>query len=72
VQTLNPPDGAHGFFVTVETNPVYMTFDGTAPSSSNGLHVQKDTAPIFIPASKPLKFASDTAGNAVVNILWVS
>lgn len=72
VHTVNPPAGAHGFFCTVQTNPVYMTLDGTTPSSTNGLHVVKDSAPIFIPAGKPVNLASDTAGNAVVNILWVS
>lgn len=72
VHTLTPPAGSHGFFITVQTNPIYLTLDGTAPSSTNGLHVIKDSAPIFIPAGRPINFAADTAGNAVVNILWVS
>lgn len=72
VKTFSPPGGAHGFFITVQTNPVYLTLDGTTPSSTNGLHVIKDAAPVFIPASKTISVASDTAGNAVVNVLWVS
>lgn len=72
VKTATPPGGGHGFFCTVQTNNIYLTFDGTTPSSSNGLHILKDTAPIFFPVGKTLSVVSDAAGNAVVNILWLS
>lgn len=72
VHMITPPGGGHGFFVTVQTNNIYLTFDGSAPSSSNGLHVVKDSAPVFFPVGKAISFASDAAANAVVNILWLS
>ena len=72
VQTVSPPAGAHAFFMTVQTNGLYLTFDGTTPSSTNGLHVVKDSAPTFFPVGKTINIAADTAGNAVANLLWVT
>ena len=72
VHTFTPPTGAHGFFVTVQTNNCYLTLDATTPDSTNGLHILKDLGPIFIPVGQTIKVASDAAGNSVVNVLWVS
>jgi len=68
--TLSAPAGAKGFLISVMTNGAYFTFDGTTPSSSDGLHIVAGTAPVFIPIGKSITFASDTAGNAVVSLAW--
>lgn len=70
VQTINAPPSAKGFLFTVQTNGIYFTLDGSTPSSSNGLHSVAGTAPVFIPLGKNINFASDAAGNAVVNVIW--
>ena len=76
VASLTPPAGAHGFWITASTNGCYLTLDGTTPDSSNGLPLAKDGLPLFLPlvpqASDALKFASQVAGNAVVNVLWLT
>ena len=72
VHTLSRPSRASGVFITVQTNNVYLTLDGSVPSSSNGLHVVKDTAPIFLPFGENVKVASDTAGPATVSAIWAS
>lgn len=69
-QTLTPPSGAKGFFYTLQTNGAYVTFDGSVPSSSNGLHFMAGSAPVFIPMGKTLNFVSDAAGNAVLSVMW--
>jgi hypothetical protein len=63
VQTLSPAATSHGVFVTVSTNGCYMTFDGSAPSSTNGLAFPKDGVPAFFPSGNAIKFASQAAGN---------
>lgn len=70
VHTVTAPSGAKGFFITVQTNGIYFTWDGTSPSSTNGLHAVAGAAPVFIPIGKNFQFASDAAGNAVVNVAW--
>jgi len=69
-KTLASPPGAKGFLISVMTNGAYFTFDGTTPSSTDGLHIVAGTAPVFIPIGKSITFASDTAGNAVVSVAW--
>lgn len=74
-QTFTPPSGAHGFYVTVSTNGCYMTFDGTAPSSTNGLSIPAGVAPLFFPfapqASNGIIVRSQAAANSIVNVCWV-
>lgn len=70
VHTINAPASAKGFLFTAQNNGAYFTFDGTAPSSTNGLHVVAGAAPVFIPLGKNITFASDAAGNAVINVVW--
>ena len=72
VKTMTPPAGAHGVFLTVSTNGCTMTFDGTTPSSSNGVAFPKDGVPAFFPlGTSTIKFISQAAGNSVVNAFWV-
>lgn len=74
-QTFTPPANAKGFYVTVATNGCYMTFDGTAPSSTNGLAIPSGVAPLFFPfvpaASSGIVVRSQAAANSVVNVVWV-
>jgi hypothetical protein len=70
VKTLAAPPSAKGFLFSALTNGVYFTLDGSVPSSSNGLHSPAGTAPVFIPLGKDIKFAADTAGNAIVSVIW--
>ena len=76
VQSLTPDAGAHALLITAATNGCYVTFDGSTPSSTNGLALAKDGLPLFLPlvpqASDALKFASQAAGNSVVNVLWLT
>lgn len=75
VQTFTPPAGAHGVYVSVSTNGCYITFDGTTPSSTNGLPLPAGVSPVFLlfapAAGSGLKVASQAAANSVVNVAWV-
>lgn len=70
-KTFTPPALAKACMICVETNGARLTFDGTAPSSSNGLVFPAGVAPIFVPMASTIKAVSTVAGNAVVNVLWI-
>ena len=73
-KTFAAPAGAHGFYVTVATNGCYMTFDGTAPSSTNGLALPAGVAPVFfpfVPGTVGITVRSQAAASSVVNVCWV-
>lgn len=71
VKTFTAPDRAVACMVTVETNAARLSFNGVDPSSSNGMIFPKDAAPVYVPTGKSIKAVSTTAGNAVVNVLWL-
>lgn len=74
--SITPPAGAEGFFVTVTTEDCYMTVDGSTPSSSNGLRLVAEAGPVFLPivpaGGEALKFVSISGSASVVNVLFVS
>ena len=73
VQTFAVPANAVGVMLTVATNPAKITFDGTAPSTTNGIAVPTGAYPLFLKVSPGvgLKFVSTIAGNSVVSALFV-
>jgi hypothetical protein len=74
VQTFTLPLNAHAFEIACTGQDVFVTFDGTTPSASNGLKLVKDQLPQFHGfASKPtIKVAPTAAVAATVNVLWLS
>lgn len=72
-QVFTVATGARGLFVTCTTNDAYITFDGSTPSSTNGLALVKSTAPVFFPVNPKysVKVLSTVAGGSVVNVMWV-
>lgn len=80
VQPLIPSGDkkAHGVWLTVETTPARVTFDGTSPGAGGapGLVIPIGTAPLFFPFSfgrgtPAIRFASASAGNSTVNAMFV-
>ena len=67
---LTVPAGATRCIVTVETANVRIRDDGTAPTSSAGMIIQKDSQPWSYEGDlSTLKFIS-TSGTAAVEILY--
>lgn len=67
---LTPPSSAKGFLFSVVTNGIYFTLDGSAASSSNGLHAPAGTAPVFIPLGRSINFVSDNAAGSTLSVIW--
>lgn len=74
VKTATAPTSTGGCYITVETNAARVTLDGSAPSSSNGIVIQKDSAPCYMPlkSGTVIKAASTIAANSIVNVAWLS
>jgi hypothetical protein len=76
VKTFTPPTTpgrkAHGCIITVETNAARVTFNGDTPAANDGLLVQAAQQPLYLPFAVPFKAVSSIAGNAVVNVTWLS
>lgn len=72
IQTLTPPAGAAGCYVTVSTTAARVTFDGTNPGAgaAPGLVLPAGFTGL-LPWAKTIKFASTAAANAEVNVLWL-
>lgn len=70
--TVTQRPGSTAFAVTVATNNVYWTFDGSTPSSTNGLLLIAASQPLVLPIGQPgsnglvHKFQA-AAGTATVN-----
>lgn len=62
--------GARGFYISVRTADIYITFDGTTPSATNGLAVAAGQQPVFIPIPKSFK-AFGSAASCPTSVLWV-
>lgn len=63
-------EGARGFFISVRTADIFITFDGSTPSATNGLCVAAGRAPVFIPIPKSFK-AFGSAASCPTSVLWV-
>lgn len=70
-KTLTAPDNATGVFMTVLTTDARVTFDGTTPTSSNGLIVPDGGLPTFFPLGRDIIFTSTAGANSVVDVLWI-
>jgi hypothetical protein len=72
VKTITPPKGASSALITVETTSARMTFDGSTPSSGNGIVVPTAALPLLIPVGVgcTIKFAATAAANSVVDVAW--
>lgn len=72
VATVTPPAGARKCYVTVKSNDVIMSFDGTAPSATNGLIFKKDLTAVPLPIAVVTKILAISASAATVDFLWVA
>lgn len=70
VQTVTTGNSCSAVLITVETNAARVTFDGTTPSSSNGVVIPKDAVPLLIGFrhNRTIKAVSTVAGNSIVNV----
>lgn len=78
VQTFVVPTGAMAVYLAVQTNTCSITFDGSTPSTTNGLKIPAAVAPVFIataggpgPTGGVIKFVSMAAANSIVDALFV-
>ena len=60
--------GSHGIVVSVSSAAVYMTFDGTVPSSTNGLTLPAGTVQ-FLPIAPSKVTVLAASGTPTVNIV---
>jgi hypothetical protein len=75
VRTFTPPAGAaksHAALITVETNAARVTFNGATPDAAHGVVVQAAQQPLYVPFATAIKAVSTIAGNAIVNVTWLS
>lgn len=76
IQTITPPNDAAACLITVETTAARITFDGESPGAgaAPGLVFPTALAPVFVPLGKgaTIKFASNAAGNSIVQVLFLS
>ena len=73
-QTFAPPSNppAVSCFVQAVTADAYVTFDGTTPSSSNGLLLKAGTNPIFVPLGAGNSvIAIGAGGTSTINVFWL-
>ncbi len=70
-QTSTPPAGARACLLQVGTTSGYVTFDGTTPSSTNGLLIVKDQLPMFVPLGRLITLRSSAGANSVLSIQWL-
>lgn len=70
-QTIALPNQCAAFLISVATTNAYMTFDGTAPSSTNGLTFIAATNPslVLVGNGATLTFLATAAGSSVVNVV---
>jgi len=62
--------GARGFWISVRTAAIYITFDGSTPSATNGLELAAGQHPIYIGIPKDFK-AFGSAASCPTAVLWV-
>lgn len=75
VKSQSPPAGARALLISTKAKGIYATFDGTTPSSTNGLYFPAETMPVFLPlipkANGPVKWISVDIAGSTVDILWL-
>lgn len=74
VSTLAAPAGAMACLITVETTDARMTFDGSAPSATNGQVMKQGVALVFVPLADQvngIKWTSTAAAVSTVNVTWL-
>lgn len=75
VKTKAPAAGAIGLLLSVKSKAAYVTFDGTTPSSTNGMYFPAETMPVFLPilpsGGQSLKWISSDVAGSTVDILWL-
>lgn len=74
VQSAAAPANAINCILSAETNAVRFTLDGSTPTSANGHVLPTGAVPFYVPTGwqGTIKFCSTVAGNATLNITWVS
>jgi hypothetical protein len=66
------PAGACGFWISVLTQDVRVSLDGTVATATNGLAIKAGTQPIFLPFSEhDLSIIGLNATASDVTIVWV-
>lgn len=81
--TFSPPSGstnqagqetAHAVLISVTTNNVWVTFDGSTPSSTNGVTFIAGVNPWFIPVGSncTIKCLATAVSTATVNVVWLA
>lgn len=76
VKTATPPVyGSHGVTLGAQSQDVYVTFDGSVPSSSNGVRIIAGAQPVtfpFVPSgTNTLQAASQAASTAKLDVIWL-
>jgi hypothetical protein len=69
-KTFTALPGARGFLISVRTAGIYITFDGTVPSATNGLHIGITTSPVYIGVAQDF-LAFGSAASCPTAVQWV-
>lgn len=70
VKTVSLATNTRAIYVGVTSKKVYMTFDGSTPSSTNGLGIVPDALPMYISVGSPtIKWISSDVAGSTVNVL---
>jgi hypothetical protein len=72
--TITPPTGARACYINVAAaaaQSAYITFDGSTPSSSNGIEIAKGTNPVYFGLAATIKWVG-IGGNSTVNVQWLA
>lgn len=75
VQTATPAAGVNAVYVQAISIDCYLTWDGTDPSSTNGLRIYAGQMPFFVPlglsGNAVFKVASVSGSTSTVNLAWM-
>jgi len=71
IKTIAAPKDAVACLIDVATTDARVTFDGSAPSATNGLIVKAGQQPIYVGVGKAVMFASTAAAASIVDLLWL-
>lgn len=72
VATLARPANASACYLTVTTTKAFITFDGSTPSSTNGLPVVAGGLPVRFDVLGDIKVDSSAGTASIVDCLWVN
>ena len=68
VKTVTAPGRASACYLSAATSNACVVFDGTTPSTTNGMLITQGLQPVLIEIGKTIKFASAVAGNSLLNV----